>query len=153
MKSLELKVPPIVWVLLHAVGMWCLSSAVPVLSFTVNPLWVPAFVLTGLSVALSGVAAFRSARTTVNPMQPDKASRLVIVGIYRYTRNPMYVGMLLVLFGWFLYLGNFLSGLMLPSYIFALNRFQIEPEERILRGRFGDEYSEYTRRVSRWVGF
>jgi protein-S-isoprenylcysteine O-methyltransferase Ste14 len=75
----------------------------------------------------------------------------VTSGIYGFTRNPMYLGMLFVLIGWALYLGNALALLLLPVFIFYMNRFQIEPEERVLTTLFGPEFLEYASRVRRWI--
>ena len=99
----------------------------------------------------SAVLSFRRAHTTVNPMQPSSASSLVTSGIYRYTRNPMYLGMLFVLVGWALYLANVLVFLFLPAFILYMNRFQIEPEERAMTALFGQEFLEYASRVRRWI--
>ena len=86
----------------------------------------------------SAVLSFRRAHTTVNPMQPSSASSLVTSGIYRYTRNPMYLGMLFVLVGWALYLANVLAFLFLPAFIVYMNRFQLESEECALTALFGE---------------
>ena len=77
----------------------------------------------------------------------------MIVGIYRFTRNPMYVGALFVLTAWFLFLQNWLPMLFLGTFVWILTRLQIKPEERVLIGRFGEEYAAYCRRVPRWIGF
>lgn len=153
MKVLELKIPPVVWVVMHLAAMHFSANLLPGLNFQISPLWSLLVLSLGLAVAFSGIAAFRAAKTTVNPLQPDQASSLVVVGIYRFTRNPMYVGALLVLAAWFLYLQNWLPVLFPASFVWILTRFQIVPEERILIGRFGEEYAAYCRRVPRWIGF
>lgn len=107
--------------------------------------------MTGVCVALLGVASFRRARTTVNPLKPEKASALVMSGIYRYTRNPMYLGLLLALLGWAFFLSNALAFLSLPAFILYMNRFQIAPEERVLAARFGQEFAAYLSKVRRWL--
>jgi len=86
--------------------MWLGSRVSPQLHVE-SVLWLVValvFVALGIAIALSGVVAFRRARTTVNPLKPDAASSLVESGIYRYTRNPMYVGLALALVGWAVYL-------------------------------------------------
>jgi len=98
-----------------------------------------------------GIVSFRQARTTVNPMKPDTTSSLVVSGIYRWTRNPMYLGFLLVLLGWALFLSNALAFVLLPAVIFYMDRFQIEPEERALHSLFGQQFVIYTSRVRRWL--
>jgi len=84
-------------------------------------------------------------------MTPQSASALVVSGIYRFTRNPMYVGFLFVLLGWAVWLSNGLSFLFLPAFVLYMNRFQIQPEERALHARFGQEFVAYTSRVRRWL--
>ncbi|MCA9778767.1 MAG: isoprenylcysteine carboxylmethyltransferase family protein [Candidatus Eremiobacteraeota bacterium] len=153
MKALELKIPPVVWVVMHIAAMHYSAGLLPNLNFEISPHWSLLVLSLGLAVAFSGIAAFRAAKTTVNPLQPDRASSLVIVGIYRWTRNPMYVGALLVLTAWFLFLQNWLPMVFLATFVAILTRFQIVPEEQILIGRFGEEYAAYCRRVPRWIGF
>jgi protein-S-isoprenylcysteine O-methyltransferase Ste14 len=72
-------------------------------------------------------------------------------GIYRFTRNPMYLGRLLQLAGWAVFLSNALAALLLPVYVLYINRFQVQPEERALLERFGSEYAAYQQRVRRWL--
>jgi protein-S-isoprenylcysteine O-methyltransferase Ste14 len=105
----------------------------------------------GLGICVVGVAAFRKAKTTVNPVQAHNASSLVRHGIYRYTRNPMYLGMLLVLAGWAAFLANPGALVFLPLFVGFMNRFQIQPEERILASLFGVEYASYLAQVRRWL--
>lgn len=105
----------------------------------------------GMVVALLGVFSFRQARTTVNPLQPAAASHLVTSGIYRRTRNPMYLGMLLVLLGWALFLTNFLSAILAAMFVPLMNRLQILPEERALTALFGSAFADYKSKVRRWL--
>ena len=109
-----------------------------------------ALALLGLILAFVGVATFEKHKTTVNPFEPGRASRLVETGIYRRTRNPMYVGVTLMLAGYAAYLGNpaaLILVLIFPAYI---QRFQIAPEERALDQLFGEAYAAYKTRVPRW---
>jgi protein-S-isoprenylcysteine O-methyltransferase Ste14 len=109
------------------------------------------FVLTGILIAALGVMSFRRARTTVNPMKPESSTALVVRGIYRVTRNPMYLGFLFVLGGFALFLRHPVAFLALPLFVLYMNRFQIEPEEAALRSRFGAEFTDYQSRVRRWL--
>jgi protein-S-isoprenylcysteine O-methyltransferase Ste14 len=108
-------------------------------------------VAAGVLVAVAGVLEFRRARTTVNPTTPQAASSMVRSGIYRHTRNPMYLGMLLVLAAWAAWLANPAAFVVLPVFFLYINRFQIEPEERILAGLFAGEFDAYRRSVRRWL--
>lgn len=106
----------------------------------------------GVAVALAGVRAFRRHQTTVDPRVPERAATLVADGPYRWTRNPMYVGMVAVAVGAAAWLGSPLS-LAGPALVFAwLDRVQIPAEERALRARFGDGFARYSGRVARWAG-
>lgn len=105
----------------------------------------------GLAAALAGVTEFRRAQTTVDPTDPSKSSSVVTGGIYRFTRNPMYVGFLLIVVGWAVYLANPWAFLGPVAFVLYMNRFQIEPEERILKERFGAPFEQYLRSVRRWI--
>ena len=153
MKSLELKIPPVAVFLLCGVGMWLLESLLPELSLSLpGSRLVAVFIAcAGGAVAVSGVLAFRSAETTVDPRYPDKSSSVVTRGIYRRSRNPMYLGLLLVLLGWAIFLGHVLPFAVLPMFVLYMNQFQIIPEERAMQASFGDEYSVYQDQVGRWI--
>ena len=153
MHPLELRVPPPAVALLIGAFMWLLSWTSPEFGF---PLPGRDFIAVSLAVAGAvicaiGVASFMRARTTVNPMKPEASSTLVVSGIFNVTRNPMYLGLLLVLAGWAFFLSNLLAFLVLPGFVLYMNRFQIEPEERVLASRFRDEFVRYASRVRRWL--
>ncbi len=152
MPSLELKIPPLVLVAICALAMWVVARWLPFGALTfVGARWLAvALVLLGFAIALAGVLAFRRYATTVNPMTPDRSSAIVRDGIYRITRNPMYLGFVFGLIGWGLYLGQASALLMLIPFVVWLSRFQIIPEERALRGQFGSEFEEYCSAVRRW---
>lgn len=84
-------------------------------------------------------------------MHPDKASALVITGVFRVTRNPMYLGLLLFLIGWAILLAHPVAALVVPAFVAYIDRFQIRPEEAALTDRFGARYKEYARTVRRWL--
>lgn len=105
----------------------------------------------GILIAVMGVAQFRRHHTTTNPHTIDKTSALVTGGIYRFTRNPMYLGMLLVLVGTVFLSRDVLALLVVPGFIITLNRLQILPEERALRARFGGAFDAYCDRTRRWI--
>jgi protein-S-isoprenylcysteine O-methyltransferase Ste14 len=105
----------------------------------------------GVAATAAGVIAFKRAQTTVDPTRPANASVVVTHGIYAFTRNPMYLGMLLALAAWAVFLGSLPAWLALPAFVKYMNRFQIEPEERFLRQKFGDPYDGYLLRVRRWL--
>lgn len=152
MRTLELKIPPVVVVLVIA-GLMALTARLLPMDpwhFTDAKALAFALVTAGAFIAVAGVIAFRQAKTTANPMNPDASSSLVINGIYRLTRNPMYLGFLLALAGWGVWLANLPALFWLIIYILYINQFQIIPEERILEDKFGDEFRAYRKQVRRW---
>lgn len=153
MQALELKIPPVVLVALFALAMWLLAPLVP--SLLVPQSWrlvlAGTFAASGVAIALSGVLAFRRANTTVDPRVPEQSSSLVIRGIYRYSRNPMYVGFLLLLVALGFYLMSAAALALLPLFVLYMNQFQIAPEERYLLDKFGADYQAYTQQVRRWL--
>ncbi len=153
MKKLELLVPPPVIAALLAGLMWLIVPRVPMISQLPDHHLVLCGIaaLAGIVSALAGVIVVVVNKTTINPHAPQKTSRLVTSGVYRYTRNPMYVGIMLVLASWALYLSHILPLLLLPVFLFYMNRFQVIPEEQILEQHFGDEYVNYKHRVRRWL--
>ena len=157
MRFLELKVPPPVVGLLMAALMWWLSNQAVLPNATLETPRVMriasalVIALIGGAFDLAGLMAFRRSKTTVNPLKPEKTAVLVADGIYRVTRNPMYVGMLLLLVAWAVFLASpwALAG---PLLFFAwIDRFQIAPEERVLERKFGTAFDAYRRRVRRWL--
>lgn len=150
---LELKIPPLLVLFIMAGAMLGVTYAAPALSFLVPGRTVVAFALAalGMGSAIAGVIAFRHRHTTVNPLTPSASSAIVTGGIYRMSRNPMYLGFLLVLAGWVVCLSNAGAALLLPAFVAYLTRYQIEPEERALLAKFGSQYAEYMSRVRRWV--
>ena len=146
-------VPPVAALLCVAVPMWLVARFAPALAVELPGRRAVALVLAlvGAAVALAGVAEFRRARTTVNPLRPERASALVVSGIFRWTRNPMYLGLAIVLLGWAWYLAHPLAALGVPAFVAWMNRSQIPREERALEQLFGAEFVRYKSRVRRWL--
>lgn len=153
MPNLELRFPPVAVSLVVGALMWLGAWAAPALGFGM-PLREGVAIgccAVGVVVAVLGVVSFRRAGTTVHPLEPGKTSALVVSGIYRVTRNPMYLGLLLLLAGWASYLGNAMAFLIAPLFVLYMNRFQIGPEERALASMFGEKFTTYKARVRRWL--
>jgi len=129
------------------------ARAAPGLSFTLPGNLAIALTLAALGAmaAVAGVIAFRRQRTTVNPMTPDAASSMVCSGIYRVSRNPMYLGFLLALAGWAVYLSNAATAVLVPVFVLCMNHLQIKPEERALLAKFGPPFARYMSQVRRWI--
>lgn len=153
MAGLEHRIPPPAVAALVAAGMWGLDGYGPRLPIAPGSArWAAALLgVAGIAIALAGVLAFRASRTTVNPLAPERASALVTGGVYRVTRNPMYVGMALLLMAWAVSLAAALPFVGVVVFVLFITRFQIVPEERALVRLFGDEFSIYAARVRRWL--
>lgn len=153
---LEARVPPPVWTLLAGLAMAWLDRHWPLLEANVvdGARAVLAVLLAGAGLALAGesLVRFVRARTTWHPTHPERASALVVRGAYRWTRNPMYLGLLLILGGWAAWLGSLAPLLVVGAWVLVMTRLQIEPEERALLERFGGEYAQYRDSVRRWFG-
>lgn len=153
MRALELKIPPVALVMITAALMWLVSRVGPAFGFLLPARRALALglVVAGAFISVLGVVSFRRAGTTVNPIKPETAGSLVVSGIYRRTRNPMYLGFLLGLAGWAVFLSNALAFIFLPVFVLYLNRFQIRPEERALASMFGKDFAAYQSKVRRWL--
>jgi protein-S-isoprenylcysteine O-methyltransferase Ste14 len=150
---MNLLIPPPLVMLLAATFMWVLNRWLP-LGRLIAPPWnrlggIPAAV--GIVMATLAFAHFRQAQTTVNPREPQKASSLVTGGVFRISRNPMYLGLLLLLTGWALWLGTASPWLVPPLFVIVISVAQINPEERALEELFGERYRAYRRSVARWI--
>lgn len=153
MKKLENKIPPPALVIFIAAAMWSTS-------FLQSPIAIEPRLhlalrlvigLFALTFGLSGILAFRRAKTTINPVQIDQASRLVTGGIYRITRNPMYVGLTGLLTMWAVHLAVPLACLGPIGFAVFTHFFQILPEECVMEEKFGREYLAYKGKVRRWL--
>ena len=150
---MPLLVPPPLQGLIIAALMWAVSRYGPDLAFAVpgQGLAAIAFAAVGLAIELIATGAFIRAKTTVNPLRPSKADKLVVAGLYKFSRNPMYLGLLLLLIGWATYLASPLNLLLLAAFVWYITMFQIKPEEAALTEKFGEDYLAYKRRVRRWI--
>ncbi len=152
LSRLEHKVPPPVWALMTVAVMMALAHFAPLakLDFAYRiHLSVFIGVIGGL-IDFYSVYLFVRAKTTVNPLQPS-ASSLVVSGMYKFSRNPMYLGLLLIICACGLYLGAMSSIVMVPVFVLVMNRLQIAPEERKLSQIFPQDYPVYCQRVRRWL--
>jgi protein-S-isoprenylcysteine O-methyltransferase Ste14 len=153
MKSLETKIPPPVAALV-AGGLMKLYAYAADVSAGTSPLLAEIsdhlFQISAV-VALWAFASFALARTTINPMAPYRASKLVTGGIFRISRNPMCLSLLLLLIAYAIRLDSWVEWLGPVLFVSYITRFQIIPEERILAGKFGAAFLAYTSRTRRWI--
>jgi protein-S-isoprenylcysteine O-methyltransferase Ste14 len=150
---MKLKIPPPLVALIFALAMWGVSVTISMASLE-SGLLIPLSLLVlvaGLSVNILAVMTFRRGNTTINPLKPDTASQLMRSGIYRLSRNPMYLGMLLILGAWTIWLGNLFNLTALPLFVWYMTKFQIIPEEMALAELFPDDFSAFKAEVRRWI--
>ena len=123
----------------------------PIVSFPIY--WWAIVALGALALLIScwSIGQFLLARTSINPLQLEKSSQLVSNGIYRFTRNPMYLSLVLVLFGWNLYLGSVGALFGVVIFVGYMSKVQIRAEEQMLHKLFGEDYQRYCQRVRRWL--
>ena len=150
---LDHKIPPPIVGLLVAAAMWATADTGPqfVLALQVRYITVALLIAAGAAFDLLGLIAFRQSRTTINPLRPERTSALATGGIYRITRNPMYLGMALFLLAWAVWLSAWLPFAGVPVFMWYITQFQIRPEERVLEKLFGAEFLSYAARVRRWL--
>jgi protein-S-isoprenylcysteine O-methyltransferase Ste14 len=153
MPSLDHKIPPPIVGAFVGAAMWAISALGPQLSTAPGPRHAAVVILivAGVAFDLLGLLAFRASRTTVNPLKPERTSALVTSGVYRLSRNPMYVGMTLLLLALAIYFSALLPFVGPLIFVLYITRFQIQPEERVLDSMFGQEYQAYAARVRRWL--
>jgi protein-S-isoprenylcysteine O-methyltransferase Ste14 len=153
----ECRIPPLVYLLIFAAFAYGLRLYWPGYVFA-QPLasslgtFLGAFVgLIGMTVALLAALQFRTHKTTVSPLNPEHVSELVTTGLFHFSRNPMYLGMLLMLAGWVLALGGLSGVIVAPLFVWTMTRVQILPEERALQKHFEHRFLRYKNTVRRWL--
>jgi len=147
------KVPPVVVMLATAALMWGADALLPglALRFAGTGLLALVFLAAGVIVSFAAVSRFARTGTTSDPLNPERARELVTDGIYRYTRNPMYLGMACALAAWGFFLANAGSLILVFGFVAFITQFQIKREERALHDLFGERYAEYKASVRRWL--
>jgi protein-S-isoprenylcysteine O-methyltransferase Ste14 len=150
---MKLLIPPPIQALLSAIMMWLISRYFMHANFSLNGINIFAliFLIIAAIIIILSMYKFKKIKTTISPLKPNKTSSLVNSGIYAYTRNPMYLGLLLMLFSTALFLKNLISFLIIPLFILFITKNQILPEEEALENIFGEEYKNYKKKVRRWI--
>jgi protein-S-isoprenylcysteine O-methyltransferase Ste14 len=146
------RIPPPVILLLFGTAMWFVAHSEWAYATSIPYALAIAIasVTVGFAIIGSAIRQFGAAETTVNPLKPDTASTLVQTGIFGYTRNPMYLGLLFVLLGWASWLQSLSCLGILLLFVVAITELQIKPEEVALRKLFAEDYERYCEKVGRW---
>lgn len=150
---LAARVPPGLIFLTAGFLIWCIARFVPAARVAVPGTRTAAIAIgaAGGALVVFALAGFIRARTTADPLHPEKASALVVSGLYRFTRNPMYLGLALLLLAFVVRLSVWPGVIVVLLFVAYMNRFQIRPEEDALEARFGEAAREYRRTVRRWI--
>jgi protein-S-isoprenylcysteine O-methyltransferase Ste14 len=145
------RILPPTYLLYALLGMIALHFTVPVVKIIPAP-WNILGVLSlasGIAMNLSADHLLHLQKTTVKPFEPS--TTLVVKGVYRFSRNPMYMGFALVLTGAAILLGSLSAFIVIPIFVLIIDKVYIEAEERMLADRFGEEWTDYRKQTRRWI--
>lgn len=149
--NLKTKIPPPLVTIVFGILIYYSTEIIPSVTFTFQGFLGALFLIAGLGVMISAILTFRRLQTTINPLQPNTASSLASTGVFKLSRNPMYLAMLLILIALALYTGAVASIFLLPGFIIYISVFQIVPEEQAMRELFSEAYADYCEQVRRWI--
>jgi protein-S-isoprenylcysteine O-methyltransferase Ste14 len=148
---MKLRIPPPIVTALCAALMWATGRFVALGVFAPQRGLAIAILTVALALMLAAAMQFARARTTINPMRPERSSHLVTTGVFAWSRNPIYLADLLALVAVALWIGHLFAFAGCALFVAWINRYQIAPEEAALSERFGDDYRRYRHRVRRWI--
>ena len=148
---METKIPPPIVTLVFGLSIYFTRGIFPMVKFTYSGYLGILLLLLGLFILISAVRLFRKSKTTVNPLSPEQATKLVTDGIFNYSRNPMYLGMAFVLASIAVFL-NPLGGIVFtPIFCAYITKFQIIPEEKAMKELFAQDFEQYMKATRRWI--
>ena len=145
------KIPPPLVTLICGLAIYYSQIFFPNTQTSLGNLIAIALLLLGITIMVTAVLSFKKQGTTVNPLQPEKASSLVVSGLFNYSRNPMYFAMLLILLSLtakFNVVGGLVNTL---AFVIFMTKFQIIPEELALERKFGKQFTQYKEKTRRWI--
>ena len=151
MKSLENKIPPLIIVVFFLVLIFFLKNLLEVFTFSYQIYISFFFLCLAASFCLTSIIEFRKHKTTLNPLMPEESTALVTTGIFKFSRNPMYLSLLNLLIAFSIYLGSFFGLIIIPLFVVYINLFQIKPEEKAMLKLYGKEFENYCLNVRRWI--
>ena len=148
---MKTKIPPPIIALVMIAIIYLSSLIIEPITFGYQTLISISVAVVGLACAIPSFRLFAKHKTTISPFTPSETSALVTVGMYRYSRNPMYLGLVLLNIAATIFFGTWLGVIIVVAFIFLLNLLQIIPEEEALIDIFGEEYIDYKKKVRRWI--
>ena len=144
------KIPPPVVTLICALLIYLSKPLFPELTFNYSNQLCLFFLISGFSIILISFQAFKKEKTTINPIKIEKASSLVTSGIFKYSRNPMYLGMVLILISTAIKFSLYGGLLVIGFFVYFITIFQILPEEKAMQKLFGEDFTNYKNKTRRW---
>ena len=151
MDKFKNKIPPTILTLLFLIFNYILSFNFLKIDIPYKYFFTSLLIILGFYIIIRSSRLFEQAKTSIDPFKPFKSTSLITNDIYKYSRNPMYFGYLLIILGSSVYLGNVISIIIIPLFIFTINFLQIIPEEEALKDIYGPRYDEYLSKVRRWI--
>ena len=151
MDKFKNKIPPTILTLLFLIFNYIISFNYLKIDIPYKYFFTTLLLILGFYIIIRSSRLFAQAKTTIDPLRPFKSTYLITNDIYKYSRNPMYFGYLLIILSSSVYLGNLISIIIIPLFIFTINFLQIIPEEETLKDLFGPTYDEYLSKVRRWI--
>ena len=148
---MKTKIPPPILALVMIVLIYLSSFFIESTTFNYQGSLCLLVLILGLACAIPSFKLFARYKTTISPLKPSDATALVTEGMYRYSRNPMYLGLLLLTIASTIWFGTWFGIIINILFIFLINFLQIIPEEEALLEIFGEEYEEYKKKVRRWI--
>ena len=148
---LKTKIPPPVIALVFMVALYISSNLVATFTFAGQSLFALFLFIVAFGCVFSAALQFRKVQTTVNPLDPESASHLVVEGIFQYTRNPMYVGLCVAIVAFGIYVGTWAVFILVPLFVASMTYLQIIPEEIAMQKLFVAAYRSYCHAVRRWI--
>ena len=148
---MKTKIPPPILALLMIAIIYFSSLIIEPFTFSYQIVLGVFIVVIGLACAIPSFRLFAKHKTTISPFTPSETTALVTVGMYRYSRNPMYLGLVLLNIAATIFFGTWSGVIIVVAFIFLLNLLQIIPEEEALIDIFGEEYIDYKKKVRRWI--
>ncbi len=145
------KIPPPLVVLILVISTFFSSKKIDLIQIPFQS-FISIFILSiGILILLNPVLKFKKSKTTINPIKFKKVNKLVTSGIYKYSRNPMYLGLLMIVVSSSIFYLNIYSILTPLFFYLWINRFQIKREEVFLTEKFGEDYLSYKKKTRRWI--
>jgi protein-S-isoprenylcysteine O-methyltransferase Ste14 len=150
---MKLSMPPAVILMVHLGLAWLCNRFLGFANFqfSFQKLVSLSLFFVGIIMTIWTIFVMYRARTTIDPVSPDRASKLITTGIFSISRNPIYLALLMLLMAWVIWLGNVIAIFLGATFVWQLTHFQIHAEEEALEAKFGKRYLEYKKRVRKWI--